>query len=96
MRQENIQLLSTTPGVQFGQAHRVPCPAQIKHEYDTQGNEMYRIRPSLLELEGGLQETPLGEIEKDNNKYVIESELLSKRTFNDNLPLDLDSKYSED
>lgn len=73
------------------------CPALVlKHEYDTQGNEMYRIRPSLLELEGGLQETSLGEIEKDNNKYVIESELLSKRTFNDNLPLDLDSKYSED
>ena len=73
------------------------CPAlTLKHEYDTQGNEMYRIRPSLLELEGGLQETSLGEIEKDNNKYVIESELLSKRTFNDNLPLDLDSKYSED
>ncbi len=73
------------------------CPAlTLKHEYDTQGNEMYRIRPSLTELEGGLQETSLGELENDKKNYLIESELLYKRTFNDNLPLELDSKYDDD
>jgi len=71
------------------------CPALIlRHEYDTQGNVMYRIRPSLTEPDGGLQETSLGEVEKNKNKYLIESELLFTRTFNDDLPLD--SKFNED
>ena len=70
------------------------CPAlTLKHEYDTQGNEMYRIRPSLIELEGGLQETSLASLENNKQNYVIQSELLYERSQNDNLPLDFDSKY---
>ena len=71
------------------------CPAlTLRHEYDTQGNEMYRIRPSLIETKGGLQETSLGDLEKNKKTYFIESELLFNRTFNDDLPLD--SKFNDD
>ena len=42
-------------------SQNIKCPVlYLKREYDTQDNEVYRIRPDMVEMYGGGQATPAG------------------------------------
>ena len=59
--------------LEWQKSQNIKCPVlYLKREYDTQDNEVYRVRPDMIEMHGGGQSTPAG-IHLGKTKSTIEN-----------------------
>lgn len=72
-------------------ALNIHCPVlYLKREYNTQNDEVFRIRPDIIEFNGGNQNAPPGENLNDISRrgYNIKSELLNNNSITNNAGID--------
>ena len=81
-----------TEFLDWQRSHGIRCPVlYLQHTYDTQGNPVYKVRPSVSELKGGLppsssiQSTPAAQGNMANGIASSIGELIREQEINTNI-----------